>query len=74
MSPPYSRLPKKATLRPSEFIVDIPQRDLDEFRTLLKLSKVGPPTYESLQQDRKYGITHQWLKDAKRHWENNFDW
>jgi microsomal epoxide hydrolase len=74
MSLPYSNIPTQATLWPSEFIVDIPESDLDEFLTLLKLSRVGPPTYESLQQDRKYGITHRWLIDAERHWENNFDW
>jgi len=70
----YGNIPSKATLRPSKLTVDIPASDLDEFRTLLKLSKVGPPTYENTQQDRRYGISQKWLVDAKQHWENVFDW
>ncbi|KAK9789088.1 putative Epoxide hydrolase N-terminal domain-containing protein [Seiridium cardinale] len=37
------------------------------------LSSVGPITFESSQQNRKYGITAEWLQNAKKQWLQ-FDW
>ncbi|KAJ7126248.1 Alpha/Beta hydrolase protein [Mycena epipterygia] len=73
MVAPFTRLPAGATIRPEPFKVAIPQSDVDELATLLKLSKLAPATYENLHPDRKYGITTGWMEHAKKEWET-FDW
>ncbi|KAH6712012.1 Alpha/Beta hydrolase protein [Leptodontidium sp. MPI-SDFR-AT-0119] len=70
----YNTIPSKAFKQPTPFTVSIPETQLTEFRTLPKLSRIPAPTFESLQEDGKFGITHKWLTDAKRHWVENFDW
>jgi microsomal epoxide hydrolase len=74
MAIPYSRIPAKATKQPSPFEVSIPEAGLSDFKALLKLSKVTAPTYESLQEDRRFGISHKWITEAKKYWEQEFDW
>lgn len=74
MSQPFSKIPPKASNSPSPFTVAVPETELLEFRTLLKLSKIAAPTYESLQDDSKLGITHTWISEAKEYWLNKFDW
>ncbi|XXG96447.1 hypothetical protein Hte_002730 [Hypoxylon texense] len=69
----FARLPTAAKTQPTPFIASTPESDLNEFRVLLKLSKIGKETYENTQQDRKYGITSDWLAKAKTQWEK-FDW
>lgn len=59
---PFSSL---STIEPAPVKVDISQSTLDELKTLLKLSKLAPQTYESSQANRKYGITSEWIRDAK---------
>lgn len=56
------------------FTIQVPEEELDAFKTLLSLSKVATPTYESLQEDRRYGVTSTWMANAKDHWLNKFDW
>jgi microsomal epoxide hydrolase len=74
MSQPFGKVPLKTSNKPSRFTIAIPETQLAEFRTLLKLSKIAAPTFESLQEDGKYGITHKWLTEAKEFWLNKFDW
>ncbi|PGG96655.1 microsomal epoxide hydrolase [Blastomyces parvus] len=72
----YTTIPSTAastTKRPEPFQVSIPEQQLSEFKTLLKLSKIPAPTYESLQDDGRYGVSRQWLVETKRYWEE-FDW
>lgn len=69
----FARLPATAKVQPTAFKASVPERKLDELQQLLKLSKVGKPTYENTQQDGKYGITSEWLTKAKNQWEK-FDW
>jgi len=66
---PY-QLPSSA----KPFTLSISDSDLDDFKTLLKLSKLGPLTYENQQSDRRYGITQEWLSTAKEHWLTKYDW
>lgn len=56
------------------FNLHISDEDISEWRQLLKLSKLGPVTYEGQQEDRRYGVTHKWLIDAKDYWLNKYDW
>jgi pimeloyl-ACP methyl ester carboxylesterase len=56
------------------FTLQIPGQDLSEFRQLLQLSKLGPLTWEGQQEDRRFGVTHKWLSEAKDYWLNKYDW
>jgi len=70
----YNTVPRRATLKVEKFNAAVSEEDLSDFKQLLKLSKVGPKTYENLQEDRRYGMTHSWLSKAKSQWENKYDW
>jgi microsomal epoxide hydrolase len=74
MAKEFSIVSPKALKQPTPFVVSIPETQLSEFRTLLELSKISSPTYESIQEDERYGVTHKWLTEAKEHWLHNFDW
>lgn len=73
MATPFAALPSSIRSTPVPFKVHIPQEQLDDFKMLLKLSKLGPRTYENQQEDGRYGVTHYWLSKAKAEWET-FDW
>ena len=70
----FSALPLRARVTPEDFVVAFPQIELDDLRSLVAASRVGPETFEGMQQDRKYGITTQWLRDAKTSWLEDFNW
>lgn len=70
----YGRVPSKAKAHPKPFTAHVPDDTLSEFKQLVKLSKIGPAVYENQQQDRRFGITRDWLVDAKEYWETTFDW
>jgi len=76
MSLPFTKFPTSTstTIQAKPFKVNIPESTLDEFKTLLKLSKLGPQTYENSQEDRRFGVTAKWMKDTKDKWLNDFDW
>ena len=69
----YSKVPSGTTVIPSPFQVHVSDEQIEELQLLVKLSKLAPPTYEGLQQDRKYGITKEWLANAKEAWKS-FEW
>lgn len=58
-------VPPNARSPPEKFLATFPQAELDELRRFITASRVGPTTFDGLQQDRKYGITTQWLPEAK---------
>jgi microsomal epoxide hydrolase len=64
-SPPASAKP---------FNLAISDDDLSDFHQLLKLSKLGPTTYENTQTKENFGVTEKWLSGAKDHWLNTYDW
>lgn len=74
MSPQFSTLPSTARGNPTPFKVSIPDDRVSELQTLIKLSKLAPPTYEGLQKDRRLGISSEWLVSAKEEWQTEFDW
>lgn len=74
MPGPYAQVPPNAIESPSPFRITIPETDLEEFYTLLTLSKIAAPTYENLQEDRRYGVSSKWLAGAKDYWLNEFVW
>jgi microsomal epoxide hydrolase len=70
----FGTLPPNARITTEDFVVAFPQTELDDLRSLIAASRVGPDTFEGFQQDRKYGISAQWLRDAKTSWLEDFNW
>ncbi|KAJ5594177.1 uncharacterized protein N7459_000385 [Penicillium hispanicum] len=74
MSLPFSTLPSTAKVAPSPFKVSIPKESLNELETLIKLSKLGPSTYENTQTNTQYGITKEWLVAMREQWLMSYKW
>ncbi|RBR26365.1 uncharacterized protein FIESC28_00865 [Fusarium coffeatum] len=73
MADGYAKIPSGAQVQPKPYHVSIEDEKVEELKLLVKLGKIAPPTYESTQKEHNYGITHQWLTDAKAAWMK-FDW
>jgi microsomal epoxide hydrolase len=74
---PYSTIPESAKSQPAPYKVAVPEEQLSELQQLLKLSKIGPETYENLHADPregKFGLTREWLVNAKKEWETTWEW
>ena len=58
------------------FELRIPESDLSLMKDLLKLTPVADSIYEnSLPDDgRRLGLPRDWLVEAKRVWETDFNW
>ncbi|PLB52744.1 putative epoxide hydrolase [Aspergillus steynii IBT 23096] len=74
MFAPYGKLPPAASISPAPFTVSIPQQQLEELSTLVRLSKTAPPTYENSQPDGRFGVTSEWLTTMRQKWLLDFDW
>lgn len=70
----YSELPRQASIETTAFSVSIPQDDINDLMTLVRLSKLGPRTYENTSANGKYGLMYDWMSEMKDHWETSFDW
>ncbi|KAK4941312.1 hypothetical protein LTR10_018722 [Elasticomyces elasticus] len=70
----YGTLPPNASGSFYPFTVNTPQSELDELKTLLRLSRLGSPTYENSLPDRRLGLSFNWLQNAVRYWSEQFDW
>ncbi|KAK0704028.1 epoxide hydrolase 1 [Lasiosphaeria miniovina] len=73
----YSTLPgtaDKDAVRP--FAVDIADTEVERMLALVKLSNVASACYENSLPDgsRRLGLGRDWLVEAKRVWETDFDW
>ncbi|KAH3995825.1 hypothetical protein HBH92_066700 [Parastagonospora nodorum] len=64
-SPPSSAKP---------FTLNVSDQDLSEWRQLLQLSKLPPTTYENTQTKENFGVTKEWMSNAKDYWLNKYDW
>ncbi|KAF5628519.1 epoxide hydrolase [Fusarium sp. NRRL 25303] len=56
------------------FTLCVSEEEYSQLRELLRLSRIGPKTWENQHQDGRYGIPHQWLTSTKNYWLNKFDW
>lgn len=73
----FSALPgptQKDAVKP--FTVNIPDAELERTKTLLQLSSIASECYENAMPDGKsdLGLRREWLVEAKRVWETEFDW
>jgi microsomal epoxide hydrolase len=56
-------------------IVHFTDEELNDLKSALKASKLAKPTWESSENAKgEWGISSAWMKEAKRVWENEFDW
>lgn len=70
----YSIIPASVHKRPTPFKVSIPDSEIADFKQLLKLSRIPKKTYENVQEDRRFGLSRDWIIQAKRVWEEEYDW
>ena len=72
---PFGKIPSAATVSPKPFTAHVDEQDLQDFKQLIKLSRVGPACFENSNLVAgKYGTTHEWTIKAKQYWETEFDW
>ncbi|KAJ4248406.1 hypothetical protein NW762_012743 [Fusarium torreyae] len=67
-------MPYKIPDAAEPFTLSISDQEYSEFQQLLKLSRIGPATWENQFEDKRYGVPHQWLSSTKDYWLNKFDW
>ena len=72
----FGDLPSKAASNIEPYTLNVPDSDLKHLKDLLKLSPVAEPLYENSlpDGDRHLGLRRDWLMEAKRVWETDFDW
>lgn len=74
----FDNLPAGATGKAEPFQLIVPDTQLADFKALLRLSPVGPETWENKTSTRdegkNFGITRDWLVNAKTTWLEKFDW
>ncbi len=70
----YDTIPLAAQLQPAKFTLSIPEQELSDFKTLLRLSKLAPHTYENFQTDGSFGVSHEWMSQTKEYWQSQYDW
>lgn len=75
-SKPYGKLPSKASSSIKPFTLNFPDSDIKQMHDLLKLTPIAAPIYENSlpDNDRHLGVRRDWLLEAKRVWETDFDW
>lgn len=71
----YDNIPRGANVKVDKFLLSISDEEISDFKTLLRLSKLAPQTYENLHaDDGKFGVSHEWMSKAKEYWLNEYDW
>jgi len=74
----YNALPSTVKGKVKPFTINIEEQKLQDFKTLLRLSPLVQDTYENqtarAKEGLNCGITKEWLTNAKKHWETEFDW
>ncbi|KAK5209300.1 hypothetical protein LTR41_004836 [Exophiala xenobiotica] len=71
----YDTIPQGANIKVDKFTLSISDEELSDFKTLLRLSKLAPQTYENLHtEDGTFGVSHEWMSKAKEYWLNEYDW
>lgn len=72
----YSKPPSSVKVSLKPFKAHVDEQKIQDFKTLLKLSPIAPPNYENSDKsvDRRYGMPHSYLTNAKDHWLNTFNW
>ncbi|KZL64874.1 epoxide hydrolase [Colletotrichum tofieldiae] len=70
----FNVIPENSPGKPESFTLHVPEKELSEFQELLRLSKIGPATWWNQHTDGQFGISREWLSQAKETWLTSFDW
>lgn len=70
-TPPYD-IATEANL--TEFRIEIPDQDIQELDTYLRLFKVPKQTYENSAAGWFFGVQPDWLVSGVEYWLHTFDW
>jgi microsomal epoxide hydrolase len=70
----FNSIPKDIPGNPEAFELRVSEKDLCEFQELLRVSKIGPATWWNEHNDLRFGVSREWLSQAKEAWLNTFDW
>lgn len=72
----FGKVPPNASTSVQSFDVHFPDLEVSHMIDLLKLSPVAGAVFENSlpHGDRKLGLRRDWLVEAKRVWETEFDW
>ena len=72
----FGELPSNAASNIEAYNLHIPDSEIKHMRDLLRLSPVASPVYENSlpDGDRHLGLRRDWLAEAKRVWETDFEW
>jgi microsomal epoxide hydrolase len=76
-SKPFGIVPAGAKQHPTPFELHVEEQKLQDLKTLLRLSPIAKETYENLQDDGSHGqlgVSRKWVVEAKKYWEEDFDW
>ncbi|WWC64244.1 uncharacterized protein I303_106853 [Kwoniella dejecticola CBS 10117] len=75
MSAAYSKPPFEPTIPLEPFKISISNNDIEELKTLLKISRIPKETYENLDAEKKgFGVSRKWLVETRDYWLNQYDW
>lgn len=70
----YTNLPASAQATPKPFTAHVSDKKLKDMLDLVRLSPIGAATYENQDAGRTWGMTRDWLANAKDQWLTKFDW
>jgi microsomal epoxide hydrolase len=70
----FNTLPNNMPGKPEPFTLHVPDKELSEFHELLRLSKIAPATWWNQHNDGRFGVSREWLIQAKEIWLTTFDW
>lgn len=70
----YGDFPYVPIVETTPLTVRTSDEDLQGLLELVRLSKLGPQTYENTSAGGKYGVTYDWISEAKNRWTSGFDW
>ncbi|KAK5094106.1 hypothetical protein LTS08_008735 [Lithohypha guttulata] len=72
----FSKLPPTTSSSIKPFTITFPESDLQQLQDFLKLTPLPSQSYENSlpNGDRHLGLRLDWLSQAKKKWETDFDW
>ncbi|KAL4886160.1 Alpha/Beta hydrolase protein [Aspergillus karnatakaensis] len=74
MASQFNTLPQSLTAKVEPYTLHVSNKDLLDFKELLRLSPIGPSTWWNQHKNGRYGISRDWLINAKETWLSSFNW
>lgn len=70
----FGELPPHATGIFRPFTVNVPEEQLHDLQSLLKLCPITPATYENCLASGQLGVRRDWILEAVDTWKTTFNW